>query len=231
VRAEATVPCNNDLLAENFIDCGGELRLIDYEYSGNNEPSFELGNVWSEANLSPAQLDRDRESARLYKLDIECIEGDMLDLSELRSRDFDLVYQPVSTCYVADLQSLYGEVAAVVRTGGWYWSEHWNPVHMQLEDLGRWSGRGYRIVRPQQQNGPVIFTDENGEEGPGTCWHFIHTLEELIGTLGSAHFAVEGFAERLRGDARAEPGSDDHVCVFAPPLLTVLARRLHDDGG
>jgi thiamine kinase-like enzyme len=56
-RPEPTVPCNNDLLAENFIDVGGEMRLIDYEYSGNNEPSFELGNVWSESNLSLAQLD------------------------------------------------------------------------------------------------------------------------------------------------------------------------------
>jgi thiamine kinase-like enzyme len=57
VRSEPTVPCNNDLLAENFIDVGGELRLIDYEYSGNNEPSFELGNVWSESNLSLPQLE------------------------------------------------------------------------------------------------------------------------------------------------------------------------------
>jgi len=57
VRPEQTVPCNNDLLAENFIDVGGEMRLIDYEYSGNNEPSFELGNVWSESNLSLEQLD------------------------------------------------------------------------------------------------------------------------------------------------------------------------------
>jgi thiamine kinase-like enzyme len=57
VRAEQTVPCNNDLLAENLIDVGGELRLIDYEYSGNNEPSFELGNAWSESNLSLDQLE------------------------------------------------------------------------------------------------------------------------------------------------------------------------------
>jgi thiamine kinase-like enzyme len=57
VRSEPTVPCNNDLLAENFIDVGGRMRLIDYEYSGNNEPSFELGNVWSESNLSLAQLE------------------------------------------------------------------------------------------------------------------------------------------------------------------------------
>jgi thiamine kinase-like enzyme len=58
VRPEATAPCNNDLLAENFIDVDGELRLIDYEYSGNNEPSFELGNVWSESNLSLEQLEQ-----------------------------------------------------------------------------------------------------------------------------------------------------------------------------
>ena len=57
-RREPTVPCNNDLLAENFIDVGGTMRLIDYEYSGNNEPSFELGNVWSESNLSLAQLEQ-----------------------------------------------------------------------------------------------------------------------------------------------------------------------------
>ncbi len=58
VRTEATVPCNNDLLAENFIDVAGELRLIDYEYSGNNEPCFELGNIWSESNLSLQQLEQ-----------------------------------------------------------------------------------------------------------------------------------------------------------------------------
>jgi thiamine kinase-like enzyme len=57
VRSEPTVPCNNDLLAENFIDVGGTMRLIDYEYSGNNEASFELGNVWSESNLSLDQLE------------------------------------------------------------------------------------------------------------------------------------------------------------------------------
>jgi len=57
VNAEPTVPCNNDLLAENFIEVGGELRLIDYEYSGNNDACFELGNVWSESNLSLEQLD------------------------------------------------------------------------------------------------------------------------------------------------------------------------------
>ena len=57
MQREPTVPCNNDLLAENFIEVDGTMRLIDYEYSGNNEPAFELGNVWSESNLSLDQLE------------------------------------------------------------------------------------------------------------------------------------------------------------------------------
>lgn len=57
VREEAAVSCNNDLLAENFILTPGGFRLIDYEYSGNNDPCFELGNVWSESNFSLPQLE------------------------------------------------------------------------------------------------------------------------------------------------------------------------------
>lgn len=57
VRAEPAVPCNNDLLAANFIDDGSRIWLIDYEYAGNNDACFELGNIWSESTLSLGQLD------------------------------------------------------------------------------------------------------------------------------------------------------------------------------
>jgi thiamine kinase-like enzyme len=51
-RASPTVPCNNDLLAANFIDDGDRIWLIDYEYSGNNDACFELGNIAAESRLS-----------------------------------------------------------------------------------------------------------------------------------------------------------------------------------
>src|SRR5439155_18539124 len=57
IRAEDTAPCNNDLMPENFILTGDGFRLIDYEYSGNNEPSFELGNSASLSALAVAQLE------------------------------------------------------------------------------------------------------------------------------------------------------------------------------
>jgi len=56
VRATKTVPCNNDLLAANFIDDGDRLWLIDYELSGNNDACFELGNIGAESHLSNEAL-------------------------------------------------------------------------------------------------------------------------------------------------------------------------------
>ena len=56
VRPLPTVPCNNDLLAENYIDDGEKLWLIDYEYSGNNDPTFELGNTCQEMQFDDAQI-------------------------------------------------------------------------------------------------------------------------------------------------------------------------------
>ncbi len=56
VRHEGTVPCNNDLLAANFIEDGEKVWLIDYEYSGNNDACFELGNIWGECQLPDEAL-------------------------------------------------------------------------------------------------------------------------------------------------------------------------------
>ncbi len=57
VLDEGSVPCNNDLLPGNFIDDGDKIWLIDYEYSGNNDACFELGNIWAEAFLDLEKLE------------------------------------------------------------------------------------------------------------------------------------------------------------------------------
>lgn len=52
-----SVPCNNDLLAANYIDDGARIRIVDYEYSGNNDPTFELGNTCQELGWDDARIE------------------------------------------------------------------------------------------------------------------------------------------------------------------------------
>ncbi len=51
-----SVPCNNDLLAENYLDDGNRLWIVDYEYSGNNDPTFEIGNTAQELEFDEGRL-------------------------------------------------------------------------------------------------------------------------------------------------------------------------------
>ncbi len=57
VHPATTVPCHNDLLAENYLDDGERLSLVDWEYSGNNDPAFELGNTAQELGFDGAQVE------------------------------------------------------------------------------------------------------------------------------------------------------------------------------
>jgi thiamine kinase-like enzyme len=54
---ELTAPCHNDLMPGNFIESAGpgsHVWLIDYEYSGNNDPCYDLGDAINELELDAA---------------------------------------------------------------------------------------------------------------------------------------------------------------------------------
>ncbi len=57
------VPCHCDPLCENFLDTGERMYLIDYEYSGNNDPMWDLGDLSVEAGFGAEQ---DAELIRAY---------------------------------------------------------------------------------------------------------------------------------------------------------------------
>ena len=49
------VPCHNDPWPGNFLDAGGRIYLVDWEYSGMNDPMWDLGNLSVEAGFGPEQ--------------------------------------------------------------------------------------------------------------------------------------------------------------------------------
>lgn len=59
-RPAALRPCHCDPLAENFLDTGVRIFIIDWEYAGNNDPMWDLGDVSVEAEFG-----RDQDAALL----------------------------------------------------------------------------------------------------------------------------------------------------------------------
>ena len=46
-------PCHCDPLCENFLDTGERMWIVDWEYSGMNDPMWDLGDLAVEAALTP----------------------------------------------------------------------------------------------------------------------------------------------------------------------------------
>ncbi|HEY2269571.1 MAG TPA: phosphotransferase [Streptosporangiaceae bacterium] len=55
VNALDLVPSNNDLLARNIMD-DGRIRIIDYDFSGMNDPMFDIGDLAMEGDYDPDQV-------------------------------------------------------------------------------------------------------------------------------------------------------------------------------
>ena len=54
-RPAPLAPCHNDPLAENFLDTGERMVIVDWEYAGMNDPMWDLGDLSVEAEFGPAQ--------------------------------------------------------------------------------------------------------------------------------------------------------------------------------
>jgi len=50
------VPCHNDFVVGNIIDNENQMFLVDFDYSGNNDPCFELGNLIVEMAYNDNQV-------------------------------------------------------------------------------------------------------------------------------------------------------------------------------
>ena len=57
------VPCHCDPLCENFLDSGQRMWIVDWEYSGMNDPMWDLGDLSVEGQFTPQQ---EEEMIRAY---------------------------------------------------------------------------------------------------------------------------------------------------------------------
>ena len=184
-----------------------------------------LGPAVTVVDISSRQLQLDREAAARFGLTVECVETDMADLRALAGRSFDLVYQPISTCYLPDLGPLYAAIASVTRAGARYWAEHWSAGQIQLDEAVRWDGAAYRIVHPVGSGTPIQWQSAEPVDGePVTCWHFAHSIRELFGALCAAGFVIERVSEPGAADPAAPPDSPEHLAAYLPPFIRLLGR-------
>ncbi len=156
---------------------------------------------------SSAQLGQDRLVAEREGLELRLVEGDMRDLSVFPDGSFDLIFHPVSNCFVDDVRPVWREAFRVLRPGGALLSGFSNPVTFlfdpELEAQGvlqlkyRMPYSDFTSLTEQEQR---RYTDK----GEPLC--VAHSLEDQIGGQLEAGFLLAGFFEdkHVEGDRLSE---------------------------
>jgi len=174
-------------------------------------------------DLSPAMLRIDEREASRRGLSVRLIEASMDDLASLDEAAFDIVHQPVSTCYVPNVRAVYREVARVLRPCGLYVSQHKQPTSLQVTH--RDAKDRYVVGIEFDHAGPLPEVPDRSYREKGTV-EFLHPWSELVGGMCREGLVIEDVVEPLRADRGAAPGEIGHRGRFVPPYVRIKARRV-----
>src|SRR5688572_4389757 len=123
-------------------DITGKAVLCLAGGGGQQSAAFALlGASVTVLDLSEEQLQRDRQVAAHYHVNIQTRQGDMRNLSQLPAQGFDLVWQPYSLNFVPEVHGVFREVARVLRSGGLYQFNCANPFVSGVMPAD-WTGEG-----------------------------------------------------------------------------------------
>ncbi len=187
-----------------------------------------LGANVTVVDLSEEQLQRDREVAAHYQVNIRTLQGDMRDLAVLPAQGFDIVWQPYSLNFVPDAHLVFHEVARVLRREGLYYFNCANPFVSGLTEQD-WNGEGYLLKHPYRDGAEISYPDsdwiyESSESIPRPR-EYRHTLSTLINGLIAQGFVIRNVSDNtdFYPDPNAKPGTWGHFIDIAPPWLTFWA--------
>jgi SAM-dependent methyltransferase len=190
-----------------------------------------LGAVVTVVDISEEMLVIDRKQAAEKDLSVRTVRTSMDELSMFADGEFDIVSQPVSTCYVPDIERVYREVARITTANGIYISQHKQPTSMQCSPgaVGSGADRHYALTEPYYREGPLPPVIGSAHREAGTV-EFLHRWQQILGGLCRAGFVIEDVVEPLHADPGAAAGSFAERCQYAPPYIAIKARRTGDTG-
>ena len=186
---------------EWFGDLRGKRVLGLASGGGQQMPIFAaLGADCTVLDYSEAQLESERMVAAREGYEIEVIRADMTQPLPFEDGAFDLVFHPVSNCYVREVEPIWRECGRVLKDGGVLLSGFNNSFVYALDN-------DERMVVNKLPFDPLVHPEQMKQlEDVEGGVQFSHTMDEQIGGQLQAGFTITDLYE----DYDAEGGLCEH---------------------
>ncbi len=157
---------------------------------GQQMPIFAaLGAHVTVLDYSESQLDKERDVARRENYVIEIVKADMTKTLPFEDESFDIIFHPVSNCYVEKVLPIWKECYRVLKSGGRLLAGLDNGLNFVFgETEGVFEYKlPYNPLKDKQ------LYEESVEQDWGI--QFSHTIEEQIGGQLEAGFTLKALYE------------------------------------
>ena len=176
---------------------------------GQQMPIFAaLGAACTVLDYSDSQLQKEQDVAAREGYGIEIVKADMALPLPFGDNAFDLIFHPVSNCYIEDVQHVWDECYRVLRPGGVLLAGFDNGISSLFED-----GDPLKVAVKLPYN-PLKMSEEERqlelEKCRGTI-QFSHTIEEQIGGQLKAGLRLTHLYED-----RDRPGDTEQISDYIP---------------
>lgn len=178
---------------EWFGDLRGKDVLGLASGGGQQMPVFAaLGAKCTCLDYSSAQLESERIVAEREGYDITLVRADMTRPLPFPDESFDLIFHPVSNCYVEEVRPIWRECFRILRKGGVLLAGLDNGINYVVDYPAE-----EKIIRGLPFNSRL---ENSGSEEDG--WQFSHSFSEQIGGQLEAGFVLTRVDEDTNGSGR-----------------------------
>lgn len=175
---------------EWFGDLKGKTVLGLASGGGQQIPIFTaLGASCTVLDYSEKQLDNERTVAEREGYDVELVKADMTKPLPFSDETFDLIFHPVSNCYIEDVLPVWKECYRILKKGGVLLAGMDNGISYAFDDeeLTLVNKLPYNPLKDERLYREAVTKD----------WgiQFSHTIDEQIGGQLRAGFILEDIYE------------------------------------
>lgn len=194
-----------------FGDLKGKKVLGLASGGGQQMPIFAaLGAECTILDYSPRQLESERMVAQREGYNIRIIRADMTKPLPFVDEEFDLIFHPVSNCYVEKVEPIFKECYRILKHGGIFLAGLGNEVNYLVDEDEQ------SIIYSMPFNPLVNENQRKMLEDTDCGMQFSHTLEEQIGGQLEAGLVLTHLFSDTNGEGRLhEMGIETYIATRA----------------
>lgn len=142
-------------------------------------------------DISEKQLAQDATIAKREGLSLILEQGDMCDLSRFSDKQFDLIYNPTSTCFIDDVQNVYRQCNRILKDGGSLLTSATNPALYLFDEKAALKNKmKVKYTIPFSDLKSLSEKELARRLKKHDTIEFSHTINDLVGGLCTQGFSI-----------------------------------------